>query len=567
MTTSAMPRPSLQDFIKTAMVSSAAKVDLSLEGARQLANSGDTAPAPEAEKTASARSEVTELPTEYVEKLAGALEYVAASISPKLAEGDVTTNAGPGKGPQSLETNQGKLPTEDNIDANQTGQATQGPPMSPATKKLPGQVGDPGSTMETNVDMSHAEQPVEPISNEKTTVSNEGVKAAEAAYLQNLVELGLLKVAAAEDGSAQLVPANDMVKEALLSEAGQYAGSGIGGAALGGAGGAVKGGLMGGLGGAALGGAGGALAGLATGGVPGMLAGGLGGAALGGTAGGLGGAALGGAHGAVKGGVQGVQRARAGGQALAAQQAAQQLPMPKAASAEKTAFMGTRAAARRAASLTKTIKPKKAPEVDPFAQLQQRLGQQVAQKRQATEALGKTVHAEADPILLARNYMQLGLYKEAEDALNPASVSAGANPAQGATPPVGAAPAEQGVPAEPSDVSSQKQKMLSSNQAAINYTKRDAKADPKSDLGDVLKEPAQTKSTDKVLANTLDNEGGNKISSITRQASARAILSKLAEEMGDKKPKTKTSMPPMPTTAPTTPQGAAGPAASQSAAM
>lgn len=168
--------------------------------------------------------------------------------------------------------------------------------------------------------------------------------------------------------------------------------------------------------------------------------------------------------------------------------------------------------------------------------------------------------AEIDLEILKKNLQHLGLNKQAEDAISPASVSAGKADATGAEPPKGAAPAEQGVPSEPSDVNAQKQKMLSSNEAAINYTKRDAKADPKGDLKDVLKEPAQTKSTDKVLQNVLDNDGGNKISSVTRVASARAILSKLAAEMNGKgKKKESQGMPAM--SAPTTPQEAAGPAA------
>jgi hypothetical protein len=474
MTTTAMPKPSLHDFIKTAMEASAAKVDLSLEGARQVANNGDVAP--EAEKTASVQQAPAEVPTEYVEKLAGALDYVAQSLNPKVAAAE-TASDGPGKGPNSLETNQGKLPTEDNIDADQTGEATQKPPMSPGTQKLPGQKGDPGGTMETNESMSHPEQPVEPISNEKTTV-----KAAEVAYINNLVSLGMLKVAADEKGQAVLVPANDMVKEALGQDTGSYLGSTAGGAAAGGAGGALKGGAMGALGGGLLGAGVGGLGGLMAGGAGAGLAGALGGGAVGAGLGGLGGAAVGGTSGAVGGGVKGYQRARAGGEALAAQQAA---------------------------------------------------AQQAAAQQQPKVAEAK--EAEIDPKVLARNFMQLGLFKAAEDALNPASVSAGKADATGATPPAGAAPAGEGVPSEPSDVSSQKKKMISSNEAAINYTKADAKADPKSDMGDVLKEPALTKKTDKVLDKVLEHDGGAKISSITRVASARAILAKLAEEMKDTK--------------------------------
>jgi hypothetical protein len=201
---------------------------------------------------------------------------------------------------------------------------------------------------------------------------------------------------------------------------------------------------------------------------------------LGAAGGGMAGAGLGGLYGAGSGGVKGFQRAHAGGQAMEA--AAQQQALEQAAAAQ-------------------------APKV-----------------------------AAANK-LAARNLMVLGLYKQAEDAINPAQISAGKSDATGATPPAGAAPSGEGVPSEPSDVSSQKSKMLSSNQAAIDYTKRDAKADPKSDVGDVVKEPAQSSSTDKVLDATLEHtdQAGAKISSITRVAAARAILSKLAEEMNGKK--------------------------------
>lgn len=88
---------------------------------------------------------------------------------------------------------------------------------------------------------------------------------------------------------------------------------------------------------------------------------------------------------------------------------------------------------------------------------------------------------------------------------------------------------EEGVPALPGPAASQ-ERMIDSNQAAINYTKRDAKAEPKERMGEVLDEPAQKKTTDTVLQNNLSNtnEAGTKISSV-RVAAARAYLSKIAE--------------------------------------
>lgn len=89
--------------------------------------------------------------------------------------------------------------------------------------------------------------------------------------------------------------------------------------------------------------------------------------------------------------------------------------------------------------------------------------------------------------------------------------------------------AEQGVPALPGPAASQ-EKLIDSIDAAINYTKRDAKAEPKERMGEVLDEPAQKKTTDTVLQNNLSNtsEAGTKISSV-KVAAARAYLKKVAE--------------------------------------
>ena len=89
---------------------------------------------------------------------------------------------------------------------------------------------------------------------------------------------------------------------------------------------------------------------------------------------------------------------------------------------------------------------------------------------------------------------------------------------------------EEGVPALPGPAASQRH-MIDSNEAARDYTKRDAKAEPKERMGEVLDEPAQKKSTDAVLQNNLSNttEAGVKISA-AQAVAARALLSKLAEE-------------------------------------
>lgn len=138
---------------------------------------------------------------------------------------------------------------------------------------------------------------------------------------------------------------------------------------------------------------------------------------------------------------------------------------------------------------------------------------------------------EKKAALLARNLTALGI-KTAEDAINPAQISAGSTQT-GAKPPEGASAAQEQVPSEPGDVSSQK-RLIASNEAAINYTKGEAKADPKSDVNHVLTEPALSSATDKTLQKTLDHTGqaGVKISSVelVRAAAAEALLSKLAAD-------------------------------------
>jgi hypothetical protein len=157
------------------------------------------------------------------------------------------------------------------------------------------------------------------------------------------------------------------------------------------------------------------------------------------------------------------------------------------------------------------------------------------------EKAGGSCPKTAAPINLIRHFA--GQLKTAEDAINPAKVSAPTvDPAK---PPEGASEAEKDVPPQPSDVTSQ-EKMVGSNQAAIDYTKGQAKADPKSDMRKVLTEPMMSGSGDQVLQKTLDNAGkaGIKIGSAeaqqmaedsTRISAARALLTKLAADASEKK--------------------------------
>jgi hypothetical protein len=133
------------------------------------------------------------------------------------------------------------------------------------------------------------------------------------------------------------------------------------------------------------------------------------------------------------------------------------------------------------------------------------------------------------------------LTKMAEDAINPAQISGGQASAQGADEPDGVSGAEEGpVPPVPADASRQ-QSMVASNQAAIDYKKRQAKAQPKKELGHLIDEPALSAAHDKVLHKAWNHtdQAGAKIASakLTKTAAAHALLLKLAEEAEDEKKK------------------------------
>jgi hypothetical protein len=190
--------------------------------------------------------------------------------------------------------------------------------------------------------------------------------------------------------------------------------------------------------------------------------------------------------------------------------------------------------------------------------------------------MAKAAKAGKTASVYERNLAALGLKKTAEDAIFPAQISAGTIKDIGPNPPDGASESGEEQPPEPSDVDSQK-RMLESSQAAINYTRREAKADPKKDLGAVVNEPALSASKDDVLQRVFEhtNEAGAKIASaqsaqLVQIAAARAVMEKVAQQFGQKpapktaaaskpaaKPKkTKTSM--MPGMAPNNPQAASG---------
>jgi len=133
---------------------------------------------------------------------------------------------------------------------------------------------------------------------------------------------------------------------------------------------------------------------------------------------------------------------------------------------------------------------------------------------------------EQDKMKQAQVSRILGIMKSAEDAINPAKIKA-----KGSDVPPDSSQAEEGVPSQPAETSKQ-EKMVGSNQAAIDYVKQQAKAVPKARMGEVLSEPAQKKSTDPVLHENLDAAAGAgvKLSSVEKSAAARSLLQKIAEE-------------------------------------
>jgi hypothetical protein len=90
--------------------------------------------------------------------------------------------------------------------------------------------------------------------------------------------------------------------------------------------------------------------------------------------------------------------------------------------------------------------------------------------------------------------------------------------------------ADEAAPAQPQQGD---RSLISSNEAATRYTKRQAKATPKKVLKDVLQEPALSKATDSKLQENLVNTGaaGVKISSAQRSA-VLGELQKVASRVG-----------------------------------
>lgn len=138
----------------------------------------------------------------------------------------------------------------------------------------------------------------------------------------------------------------------------------------------------------------------------------------------------------------------------------------------------------------------------------------------ATETLGTVNPALVDAFL--------GHIKQAEDAINPAHIAAGA-----AVPPeTSEAGQPGGAPAggKPQGATN----LVATNEAAINYTRGQAKAGPKADVNKILTEPALSSAHDNVLQKAFAHTGeaGTKMASL-RSSAARAVIEKMASEAAE----------------------------------
>lgn len=504
-------RPTIQDMVKAAMQGTADRIEVTKEAARQIARFRGA----EEEKTASAQDEHPEhYSTEHIMKMAEALEYIAAETVKEADEGGVV----PGEGPGALEVSESNVGGT-SLEAGQSGHAISADtvPMNPSLQPEEVQGGKANTGLETNDDTMHGEQPLWPITNETAKLSS-----AEQLYVQNLLALGLDKEAASFAGARKaVVDAASKAKGHVSSGAkkalhGVHAGASyvkdksVAGAkavkdkAVEGAEAsdqAIKGNPYKSM--AAAGGLG--------------LAGGAAGYGLGSRKeAGVAGLARAAAGKARAGGKYVKDKAVAGGKYVGEKATSGgQYAKGKAESAGKYTKDKAQAGA---ATADRHVKQ------HPYRSAGIAAGAGAAAGAGGGYAFGKKKKAGV-PIGLIR--------KLAEDAINPAQISAGS-----ATPPDFSESGEGNV-SVPSDVSSQVSSMLSSNQAAIDYTKGQAKANPKADVNQLLAQPALTREGDSVLQQVFSNTGvaGVKISHAhgivgdsVKVAAARALLANLADE-------------------------------------
>lgn len=148
----------------------------------------------------------------------------------------------------------------------------------------------------------------------------------------------------------------------------------------------------------------------------------------------------------------------------------------------------------------------------------------LSQVEKGLEKAEKAHEQEKKASLADRIRAASGETKEAEDAINKAQISAGS-----AVPPDTRESGQSGG-ASPHGASA-----VSSSESVKNLTRREAKAEPKSDMKAYVTEPALSSSTDSVLqaAFSHTNEAGAKIASAmpgaVKTAQAKALLTRIAE--------------------------------------
>jgi len=493
MNTTVTPSPSINDMVKAAMAGAINRVDITNEAVRQFGG---------VVKTASAEPISDSYPTSLINKLADALGYVADQIEKGAAieiSGGSSSGVGPGAGPGHLQVlkaeHNGKAPL---APGQSGGRAASSEPME-SGKHGPA----PTNAMGTNEDTHHGSWPAD-VMNGKTAalVASNLERLSKIAYDPSPREAAMMAVPTHMVGS--MLPGVAMVSNPVAGGIGAYQGAKRSremgeketgrrafAGSVGASAGANLGGVLGGLGAGGLG----AAVGSGLGALTGHPEGALWGAGIGGGLGLLGGNIAGQIH----GGKKGFRKAMAVEDARQAKLAGNIV--------DQVAHLAPAHAIQGLAGL-----PRSTPNLGSKAMA---LGKKV---------LGKTTLASANAQYIREVFGQV---KAAEDAINPAHISGGRTGGPVAS---GTASGEA-VPSQPSDVSAQ-ERLIGSNQAAINYTKRDAKSDPLADARRVYDSPVMK---DPVLNQVFENSGkaGVKTSAnndAMKIAAARAILSKLATE-------------------------------------
>lgn len=496
---SATAHYTIQDMIKAAAAGAHDQTVVSLEAARQLANAGESMPST---KLASAEPQLESIPTNYVEKLAAAVDFIVKSAE----------EPGPGTGPNALQVLEATS-SNNEIEAGRGGTATSAhvPPQNPGLQRPAETPHGPANALEDNASMMHPEIPVK-------------LSSADVEYLRKAA-FDFSKLRSGAEGTGKALKEHAGKATAAVGEKAKKFGKDFVGKESGKEVAALKER-----------------------------------------------AKPFGAHAAMKPLIDKAKapttkaRAIAGG-GLAAGGTAAAVHHNKDKHASVTVDELRKVAAFSLGGLregAKSVAHKVGDEAKWQAGNARGLAKDVGKGTgKALESYAESVHGNlnahgataamgaaggavaakahqvgkehrakkeasaVDPRLVD---LYLTVVKQAEDAINPAKISAGAAvpPETSAAGESGGAPAG-GMPEGPRG-------LVGSNESAINYQKREAKAPVKAQLAKVLTEPALSAAHDHTLDQAFDHTGqaGVKISSAVstsiRSLAARAILEKLASE-------------------------------------